>query len=58
MNKENIPVNPNDIECIVFDFGFTLSSDLYFKIALPNDPACWQKLIQQHIFSNGNLIDN
>lgn len=57
MNKENNPVNPNDIECIVFDFGFTLSSDLYFKIAPPGCPN-WQALIQQHIFSNSDLIDH
>jgi len=57
MNKENTPVNPTDIACIVFDFGFTLSPDLYFKIPPPECPD-WQNLIQQHIFSNDELIDN
>jgi hypothetical protein len=56
MNNENNPVNPDDIRCIVFDFGFTLSSDLYFKIAPPECPE-WLDLIQANIFSNNELID-
>ena len=31
-------LNLSTIRCIVFDFGFTLSSDLYFKIAPPSYP--------------------
>jgi len=57
MNQKNTSVNPTDITCIVFDFGFTLSPDLYFKVPPPGCPN-WQKLIQQHIFSNDELIDN
>ena len=57
MNTENTPLNPTDIACIVFDFGFTLSPDLYFKVPPPECPD-WQNLIQQHIFSNADLIDN
>jgi len=57
VNKENILIKPSDIECVVFDFGFTLSSDLYFKVAPPECPD-WQNLIQKHIFSNNDLIDN
>lgn len=56
MNKEKILITPGDIECVVFDFGFTLSSDLYFKKAPPECPD-WQPLIQKHIFSNHDLID-
>lgn len=56
MNTENNFVNPADIRCIVFDFGFTLSSDLYFKVAPPECPN-WQALIQQHIFGNADLVD-
>jgi FMN phosphatase YigB (HAD superfamily) len=58
MHKQNPPlIDPSDIACIVFDFGFTLSSDLYFKIAPPECPD-WQALIQQHIFSKNDLIDS
>jgi FMN phosphatase YigB (HAD superfamily) len=57
MNKENTSLNPTDIACIVFDFGFTLSSDLYFKVP-PQECPDWQNLIQKHIFSNDDLIDD
>lgn len=57
MNNENNHINPADVECIVFDFGFTLSSDLYFKIAPPEYPN-FQELIQQKIFSNNALVDH
>jgi FMN phosphatase YigB (HAD superfamily) len=58
MNREaDTSINPADIRCIVFDFGFTLSSDLYFKIPPPECPN-WQQLIQQHIFSNNDLVDD
>jgi len=57
MTKQNTPpIDPTDIDCIVFDFGFTLSSDLYFKIAPPECPD-WQELIQRHIFSHNDLVD-
>lgn len=56
MNSENNPITPSDIACIVFDFGFTLSSDLYFKVAPPECPN-WQDLIQAHIFSDSVLVD-
>lgn len=57
MNYEIDPIHPADIECIVFDFGFTLSSDLYFKVAPPEVPD-WQELIQQKIFRNEALVDH
>lgn len=56
MNNENNHINPADIECIVFDFGFTLSSDLYFKVSPPEYPNL-QELIQQKIFTNEALVD-
>lgn len=57
MKYENNLINPADIACIIFDFGFTLSSDLYFKVAPPECPN-WQELIQQKIFSNNALVDS
>jgi FMN phosphatase YigB (HAD superfamily) len=57
MNKENPLIHPADIACIVFDFGFTLSSDLYFKLPPPECPN-WQRLIQEHIFSDPELVDD
>lgn len=56
MNYDNNTINPADIACVVFDFGFTLSSDLYFKVAPPEYPN-WQALIQQKIFSDDALVD-
>jgi hypothetical protein len=57
MKHEILFSNPKDITCIIFDFGFTLSSDLYFKVAPPECPN-WQALIQQNIFRNDVLIDS
>lgn len=56
MNDENQSIHPTDITCIVFDFGFTLSSDLYFKVAPPECPN-WHEFVQQRIFSNPALVD-
>jgi FMN phosphatase YigB (HAD superfamily) len=56
MNYEKSPIHPADIACIVFDFAFTLSSDLYFKVSPPECPN-WQELIQRTIFSNNPLVD-
>jgi hypothetical protein len=57
LSTEYFPINPADIACIVFDFGFTLSSDLYFKIPPPECPE-FQNLIQQHIFANDVLVND
>lgn len=57
MNKEQSSLNPGDITCVVFDFGFTISSDLYFKIPPPECPN-FQDLIQQHIFANDALVND
>ena len=44
------------IRCIVFDFGMTLSSDRYFKIAPPGIPE-WGSVIQQHIFDQRHIVN-
>ena len=41
-------------KCIVFDFGFTLSSDLYFKVSPPECPD-WHDIIQEHVFANRHI---
>jgi hypothetical protein len=56
MNSEDNQIDPTDIECIVFDFGFTLSSDLYFNVAPPEYPDL-QELIQHQIFSDEALVN-
>ena len=53
--------NPNfirfaDIKCVVFDFGFTLSSDLYFKVAPPEYPH-WRDVIQEYIFNESHIVE-
>ncbi len=57
MEKESTLIDPATIACIIFDFGFTLSSDLYFKVPPPECPD-WQQLIQQHIFSDEDLVND
>jgi hypothetical protein len=41
--------------CVVFDFGFTLSSDLYFTITPPGFPQ-WHAVIQGHIFAQKPIV--
>ncbi len=41
------------IDCVVFDFGFTLSSDPYFKEL---DPGAFD-LVQQHLFDDKALME-
>jgi len=57
MSDEDFLINPADIACIVFDFGFTLSSDLYFNVAPPECPD-WQNIIQQNIFTDDGLVND
>ncbi len=45
-----------NIRCVVFDFGFTLCSDLYFNVSPPGCPE-WQALFRKHIFSYHLLLD-
>ena len=49
-------IDPGCIRCIVFDFGFTLSPDRYFKIAPPGCPD-WQAVIQKVIFGDPAITD-
>ncbi len=42
--------HPERIRCAVFDFGFTLCSDLYFKIAPVGHPE-WRSVIQEQVFA-------
>ncbi len=44
------------IRCVVFDFGFTLSSDLYFTEIPPNYPL-WRDVIQSVIFADSALVN-
>jgi FMN phosphatase YigB (HAD superfamily) len=57
MKTKDFLGNEGEICCIIFDFGFTLSSDLYFNVAPPECPD-WQNLIQRHIFSDPVLVDD
>ena len=43
------PINPEQIKCVVFDFGFTLSPDYYFNVSPPGCPQ-WHAVIQEVIF--------
>ncbi len=49
-------IHSAEIRCIVFDFGFTLSSDLYFKVAPPGYPH-WRDVIQKHIFDEPQIAE-
>jgi FMN phosphatase YigB (HAD superfamily) len=49
-------IDPKKIKCVVFDFGFTLSPDHYFKIA-PADFPQWHTVIQERIFGNPYLTN-
>jgi hypothetical protein len=44
-------IDPRRIKCVVFDFGFTLSPDFYFKVAPPGVPK-WHEIIQEHVFGD------
>jgi hypothetical protein len=48
-------IDPGQIKCIVFDFGFTLSSDYYFKISPPDCPE-WHEVIQRVIFGDDSIM--
>ncbi len=43
------------IRCVVFDFGFTLSSDFYFTYTPPGYPQ-WHAVIQRHIFLQSQIV--
>ncbi len=46
-----VSLDPRQIKCVVFDFGFTFSSDPYFKVAPVNTPQ-WHEIIQKHVFGD------
>jgi hypothetical protein len=46
----------SEIRCVVFDYGFTLSSAYYFNVVPPACPR-WHELIQAHIFAHPALVD-
>lgn len=43
------------VRCVVFDFGFTLSSDLYFTLAPPGSPH-WRDTIQRLVFDERPVV--
>ncbi len=47
--------DPAQIKCVVFDFGYTLSPDYYFKIA-PRGISQWQAVIQKVIFEEPSVV--
>ncbi len=47
-------LDPRRIRCVVFDYGFTLSPDFYFKISPPNHPE-WHPVIQERIFHDPSI---
>ena len=49
-------IHPANIKCIVFDFGFTLSSDLYFKVTPPEYPH-WRDVIQKCVFDETQIVE-
>jgi len=49
-----VSIDLSQIKCVIFDFGFTLSSDYYFKIAPPEFPQ-WRDIIQEHIFGDSSI---
>jgi len=53
-NNRLDPIDPGQIKCIVFDFGFTLSPDYYFMISPPGCPQ-WHEVIQKYIFGEPSI---
>ena len=48
-------MNLENIQCFVFDFGFTLSSQHYFTVCPPECPE-WIEHFQHHIFSGESSV--
>ena len=51
------PINPADIKCVVFDFGFTLSPDYYFNVTPPGCPQ-WHAVIQEVLFKDPEIVNS
>ena len=49
-------MNLEIVDCIVFDFGRTLSSDFYFNVNPPGIPN-WSETIQQALFADPPLVN-
>ena len=49
------PIDPGQIKCVVFDYGFTLSPDHYFNVTPPACPE-WQAVIQKEIFGEPAIV--
>lgn len=49
------PIDPRQIKCVVVDFGWTLSSDYYFKIS-PQGCLQWHEIIQKYIFGEPSIV--
>lgn len=47
-------IDPRRIRCVIFDYGFTLSPDFYFKVIPPGVPQ-WHDIIQEHIFGDSSI---
>jgi hypothetical protein len=53
-NPTHIPFT--EIKCVVFDFGFTLSSEFYFNVTPPGYPH-WLDTIQKQIFGDPHIME-
>ena len=49
------PINPAKINCVVFDFGFTLSPDYYSNVSPAGCPQ-WHDVIQKNIFGDEAIM--
>ena len=47
-------IDLESIRCFVFDFGMTLSSDLYFKVAPEGCPQ-WQEIVEKLLFEEEEI---
>ena len=50
-----VAISPEQIKCVVFDFGFTLSPDYYFNVSPPGCPQ-WHAVIQKVIFGEPAIM--
>lgn len=52
---QNSGALPSPLRCIVFDWGGTLSPDLYFNVTPPGCPR-WRDTIQARIFNHEEIV--
>lgn len=48
-------IDPRRIQSVVFDYGFTLSPDFYFKIS-PPEIKNWHEVIQERVFRDPSIM--